>query len=324
MMDRLDAMALFVAAVEAGSLAASARRYGRSPAAVTRAVALLEQQAGETLLLRSTRKLSLTPAGNRHLAVWREVLAKLRELAPDEAGSMLQGEIVLTAPELFGRLKVMPLVETFLQEHRQVSARVLTVNRIVNLVGEGVDLAVRLAPLPDSALTAIKIGTVQTLVCASPAYLATAGLPASLKDLDAHDCIGLNAGSDGELWAFAKAGERSTRTQSIRVRTRLSVNSAAASIDAALRGHGIIRARSYQVAAHIAAGRLARLLVDYEAPPIPVHVVFPADRARKGVVRAFIDHAVPSLKRDLTTIEKSLALSKSAISAGRGASEKVS
>ncbi|WP_225770008.1 LysR family transcriptional regulator [Inquilinus sp. Marseille-Q2685] len=297
-------MALFVAAVEAGSLAASARRYGRSPAAATRAVALLEQEAGETLLLRSTRKLSLTPAGDRHLAVWREVLAKLRELTPDEAGNPLQGEIVLTAPELFGRLKVMPLVETFLREHTQVSARVLTVNRVVNLVGEGVDLAVRLAPLPDSNLTAIKVGMVRTLLCASPAYLAAAGTLASLKDLDRHDCIGLNAESGGELWTFARADERGARTRSIRVRTRLSVNSAAASIDAALRGYGIIRPRSYQVAEHIAAGRLVRLLVDYEAP-IPVHVVFPADRARRGVVRAFIDHVVPTLRRDLTAIEKS-------------------
>lgn len=306
-MDRLDAIALFLAAVDAGSLAASARRFGRSPAAVTRAVALLEQGAGETLLLRSTRKLSLTPAGDRHVAIWREVLAKLGELAAEEAGNPLQGEIVLTAPELFGRATVMPLVESFLRKHSLISARVLVLNRIVNLIGEGIDVAIRLAPMPDSTLTAVKVGTVRTMLCASPTYLAAAGAPTTLKDLEQHDCIGLNAESDGELWAFSTPTERGGRTRSVRVRTRLSVNSAAASIDAALRGGGLIRARSYQVAAHIKTGHLVRLLADHEAPPIPVHVVFPSERARKAAVRAFIDHIVPALRRELAAIEKSIS-----------------
>lgn len=196
-MDRLDAMALFVAAVEEGSLAAAARRLGRSPAAATPAVALLEQHAGESLLLRSTRKLSLTAAGDRHLSVWREVLAKLCKVKPEGSGASLHGNIVLTAPELFGRLKVMPLLETFLADHPQIAARVLLVNRLVNLVGEGVDLAVRLAPLRDSTLTAIKIGDVRTLLCASPDYLARAGSPTGLGDLERHSCsppIGPEAG----------------------------------------------------------------------------------------------------------------------------------
>lgn len=300
-------MELFLAAIDAGSLAAAARRFGRSPAAVTRAVALLEEEAGETLLLRSTRMLRLTPAGDRHATIWREVLAKLKELAAGDAGNTLQGEIVLTAPELFGRAKVMPLVESFLRDHPQISARVLMINRIVNLIGEGIDLAIRLAPLPDSALTAVKVGTVRTMLCASPAYLAAAGTPRNLNDLQQHECIGLNAGGDAELWPFTAAGERGLRTRSIRVRTRLSVNSTAASIDAALRGCGMIRPRSYQVADHIQAGRLVRLLADHETPAVPVHVVFPADRGRKAAVRSFIDHAVPVLRRELTAIEKSIS-----------------
>lgn len=298
-MDRLDAMALFVAAVEEGSLAAAGRRYGRSPAAVTRAVALLERCAGETLLLRSTRKLSLTAAGDRHLATWRDVLTKLREIEPESPAGPLHGSIVLTAPELFGRLKVMPLLETFLRHHPQVTARVLLVNRVVDLIGEGVDLAVRLAPLPDSTMTAIKVGEVRTLLCASPDYLARAGSPATLHELDRHDCIGLNAAGEGELWGFGMEPERGTRVRSVRVRTRLSVNSAAAAIDAALRGHGLIRARSYQVAEALAAGRLVRLLSHLEPPPTPAHFVFHPDRARRGVLRAFIEHAVSRLKREL-------------------------
>lgn len=306
-MDRLEAMLLFVAAVEEGSLAGAARRHGRSPAAVTRAVTLLEHNAGETLLLRSTRKLSLTAAGERHLAIWRDVLTKLRELAPDEATQSLQGEMVLTAPELFGRLRVMPVLESFLRSHPKVAARMLMINRIVNLVGEGVDLAVRLAPLPDSTLTAIKVGAVRTLLCASPDYLHRAGRPASPNDLDDHDCIGLNADGDAELWSFGAAAQQGARTRSIRVRTRLSVNNAAAAIEAGLRGHGIVRVRSYQVADHIAAGRIVRLLPGHEPPQTPVQLVFRADRARKGALRAFIDYAVPILKQDLTDIEALLS-----------------
>ena len=310
-MDRLDAMTLFVTAVDEGSLAAAARRHGRSPAAVTRAVALLEHHAGTTLLLRSTRKLSLTAAGERQMAVWRDVLSRLGEIGPEGSGAPLQGGMVLTVPELFGRLKVMPLVESFLQTHPQVSARVLMLNRIVNLLGEGVDLAVRLAPLPGSTLMAIKLGQVRTLLCASPEYLASRGAPVGLGDLGRHDCIGLNAAGDAELWPVRERAERSSRTRSVRVRTRLSVDNAAAAIDAALRGHGIVCARSYQVTEHIVAGRLVRLLVDFEPPSIPAHVVFPAERARKGTVRAFIEHATPTLRRELLHIESTLSPSRS-------------
>ncbi len=298
-MDRLDAMALFVAAVETGSLAAAARRHGCSPAAATRAVALLERHAGETLLLRSTRRLSLTTAGDRHLATWRDVLTRLREIEPEGAAGVLQGGIVLTAPELFGRLKVMPLLGRFLRDHPQVTARVLLVNRVVDLIGEGVDLAVRLAPLPDSTMTAIRIGEVRTLLCASPGYLDRAGSPAGPHDLDRHDCIGLNAEGDGELWSFGMDPGRGARVRSIRVRTRLGVNNAGAAIDAALHGHGLVRARSYQVADAISAGRLIRLLPHLEPPPIPAQLVFHPDRARRGVLRALLEQVVPALRREL-------------------------
>ena len=306
-MDRLDAMRLFVTAVDEGSLAAAARRHGRSPAAVTRAVAVLERYAGTALLLRSTRKLSLTTAGEGRLTLWRDVLTRLGEVEPEESGGSIQGGMVLTVPELFGRLRVMPLVESFLRMHPHVDARILMVNRIVNLVGEGVDLAVRLAPLPDSTLTAIKIGQVRALFCASPEYLASRVAPIGLGDLARHDCIGLNAGSDAELWPFRETAERGARARSVRVRTRLSVDNAAAAVDAALGGHGIICARSYQVAEHLAAGRLVRLLPGFEPQPIPTHVVFPPERAKKGTIRAFIEHAVPTLRRDLLQIESILS-----------------
>ena len=307
-MDRLEAMSLFVAAVEGGSLAAAAKRYGRSPAAVTRAVALLELNAGQILLLRSTRKLSLTASGERHLAVWREVLGMIGELAPVGTGAHLQGRIVLTAPELFGRIAVMPLLETFLQEHPLVSARVLLVNRLVSLIGEGVDLAVRLAPLADSSLNAIKIGEVRTLLCASPSYMENARPLTTPADLAHHACIGLDVEADGERWAFASPDKTTRQRRSVRVQPRLSVNNAAAAIDASLRGHGLIQARSYQVADAIGAGRLRRLLPEWEEPATPTYLLFPAERAAKGVVRALIDHLVPVLRHLLAGVDASIGL----------------
>lgn len=305
-MDRLDAMTLFLAVVDEGSLAAAARRHGRSPAAVTRAVALLEHYAGATLLLRSTRQLSLTSAGERYLETWREVLQKLDEASSDKSGGSLKGSIVLTAPELFGRLKVMPVVETFLQTHPEVSVRALLVNRVVNLIGEAVDMAVRFAPLPDSTLTATKIGQVRVVFCASPEYLAERGSPVTIRDLDRHDCIGLNAESDAELWPFRAVGERKNRVRSVRVHTRLSVNHQSAVIDAALRGQGIICARSYQVADQIVAGQLVRILADFEPPAVPAHIIFQTNRAKQNAVRAFIDHTAAALKKELLRIEASL------------------
>jgi DNA-binding transcriptional LysR family regulator len=305
-MDRLEAMSLFVAAVEGGSLAAAAKRHGRSPAAVTRAVALLELNAGETLLLRSTRKLSLTASGERHLAVCREVLGMIGELAPVGTGAPLQGRIVLTAPELFGRIAVMPLLETFLQEHPLVSARVLLVNRLVSLIGEGVDLAVRLAPLADSSLSAIKIGEVRTLLCGSPSYIRDAGPLTTPADLAHHACIGLDVEAEGERWAFTSPDRTTRQRRSVRIQPRLSVNNAAAAIDASLRGHGLIQARSYQVADAIGAGRLRRLLPEWEEPATPAHLLFPAERAAKGVVRTLIDHLVPVLRRLLAEIDASI------------------
>lgn len=305
-MDRLDAMRLLVTAVDEGSLAAAARRHGRSPATVSRALALLEHFAGTTLLLRSTRRLSLTPAGERHLATWREVLLKLEDVEPAQSGAPLSGSIVLTAPELFGRLKVMPVVGTFLQAHPEVTVRALLLNRLVNLIGEGVDLAVRLAPLPDSTLMTTRVGQVRVLFCASPDYLTARGSPATLGDLDRHDCIGLNAESDAELWPFRAAGQANDRVRSVRVRTRLSVNSQSAAIDAAVRGQGIVCAKSYQVADHVAAGRLVPVLAGFEPPAVPAHIVFPAARGKGRVVRAFIEHLAAALKKELLRVESSI------------------
>ena len=298
-MDRLDAMAMVVAAVDEGSLAAAARRFGRSAAAATRAIALLEAAAGETLLLRSTRGLRLTEAGERHLAAWREVLARLDEVRPERSADVVAGTLVLTAPELFGRLKVVPLLESFLAEHPRVQVRALLLNRVVDMLGEGVDIAIRLAHLEERSLVAIKVGEVRQVVCASPDYLESRGTPRKPADLSDHLCIGLNADGNKELWTFRNDA---SRARSVQVRTALSITSAGAGIDAALRSRGVVRALSYQVAEQLGAGRLQRVLSDFEPPAIPVSMVFRAISQRQTLMRSFVDHAAPALRRELAHI----------------------
>ncbi|WP_161600990.1 LysR family transcriptional regulator [Teichococcus oryzae] len=300
-MDRLDAMEMAVAAIDEGSLAAAARRFGRSAAAATRAIALLEEDAGETLLLRSTRGLRLTEAGERHAATWREVLDRLAELRKEQAPNVIGGTLVLTAPELFGRLKVAPVLEEFLEVHPAVQVRALLLNRMVDMVGEGVDVAIRLAHLQDSSLAAVKLGEVRQVICASPAYLARHGLPQEPAELSGHRCIGVGAEGNRELWTFRqKAG--SARARSVQVRTQLSISSAGAGLDVALRGKGLVRALSYQVAGPLASGKLRRVLTSFEPRAVPVNMIFRPNPRPWSPVRAFVDHAVPVLRRELTQV----------------------
>jgi len=295
-MDRLEAMSIFLAAVEEGSLAAAARRLGCSPASVTRAVARLESSSGERLLERTTRRFAVTEAGVRHASVYRVMLAELAQLKARSQDAVVSGSVVITAPELFGQLHVMPVVEDFLATYPRTEVRSLFLNRMVDLVGEGVDVAVRLAALQDSSLTAVKIGEVRRLTCAAPAYLNGRALPEQPADLTSHLCIGLNAAGAQELWQYReKHPGRSVR--SVRVACRLATNSAAAAIDAAVRGLGIVRPLSYQVEKHIAQGSLIPLLEAFEPEPVPVSLVFrPQGGGNGGAVRAFIDHAVPRLR----------------------------
>jgi DNA-binding transcriptional LysR family regulator len=295
-MDRLEAMSIFLTVVDEGSLAAAARRLGCSPASVTRAVARLESISGERLLERTTRRFAVNEAGARHAAIYRVVLAELAQLAVHEQNSVVSGSVVIAAPELFGRLHVMPVVESFLEAFPQTEVRSLLLNRMVDLVGEGVDVAVRLATLPDSSLTAVKIGEVRRLTCAAPRYLDERAPPEQPLDLMNHLCIGLNEVGAQELWPY-REHPPGRRVRSVRVACRLTTNSAGAAIDAAVRGLGIVRPLSYQVEKYIAQGALVPLLEAYEPEPVPVSLVFrPQGGGNCGAVRAFIDHAVPRLR----------------------------
>lgn len=295
-MDRLEAMSIFVAVVDTGSLAAAARKLGCSPASVSRAVAQLEASAGERLLERTTRRFAVTEAGARHAATYRHMLGELALLEARSRDVEISGGVVITAPELFGRMKVMPVVESFLGAYPRTQARLLLLNRRVDLVGEGVDVAVRLADLPDSSMTAIRVGEVRRLTCAAPSYLAERVPPEHPCDLADHSCIGLNEAGAQELWRY-REGASARRVRSVRVTCRLTLNCAGAAIEAAERGTGIVRPLSYQVERQIADGSLVTLLHEYEPEPIPVHLVFQPRRFDGGAVRAFIDHAVPLLRQ---------------------------
>lgn len=295
-MDRLEAMSIFLAVVDEGSLAAAARRLGCSPASVTRAVARLESISGERLLERTTRRFSVSEAGARHAAIYRIMLAELAQLEARSQDDVISGSVVITAPELFGRLNVMPVVESFLVAYPQTEVRSLFLNRMVDLVGEGVDVAVRLATLPDSSLTAVKIGEVRRLTCAAPRYLAERARPEQPSDLMSHWCIGLNEAGAQELWRYRERPP-GRRVRSVRVACRLATNNAGVAIDAAVRGLGIVRPLSYQVEKQVAQGSLVPLLEAYEPELVPVSLVFrPQGGGNSGAVRAFIDHVVPRLR----------------------------
>jgi DNA-binding transcriptional LysR family regulator len=295
-MDRLEAMSIFLAVVDEGSLAAAARRLGYSPASVTRAVARLEAMSGERLLERTTRHFTISEAGVRHASVYRAMLAEFAVLEARPQDDVVDGCVVITAPELFGRLNVMPIVESFLAAYPQTEVRSIFLNRMVDLVGEGVDVAVRLAALPDSSLTAVKIGEVRMLTCAAPSYLDGRVQPEHPQDLMNHSCIGLNEAGAQELWRYRERPP-GRRVKSVRISCRLMTNSAGAAIDAAVRGLGVIRPLSYQVDKQITQGSLVPLLQAFEPEPVPVSLVFrPQSGGNARAVRAFIDHAVPQLR----------------------------
>lgn len=299
MVDRIEAMVAFVTAVDASGFSAAARRLGRSPASITRAVAFLEERTGSELLRRTTRALKLTEAGARYLSACRRILADLEEaeqLAASERTAP-RGSLAVTAPLAFGRLHVRPLVDAFVAAHADVQVRLLLLDRLVNLVDEGVDVAVRIAHLPDSSLIAVRVGEVRRVLCASPRYLAKRGKPRAPADLAEHECISLSQVAPSDVWSFA--GGTTGRPRQVKVRPRITVNSNETAIDSALDGGGVTRVLSYQIASAVREGRLVELLTSFEPAPLPVHLVYPSASGASAKVRAFVDLAVPRLKAAL-------------------------
>jgi DNA-binding transcriptional LysR family regulator len=302
-MDRTEEWRAFVSVAGRRSFIEAARALRRSPQSVTRAVAALEQRLGARLLNRTTRSVSLTGEGERYLERGRRVLAELEALesAPDTRAP-LAGRLSITVPVLFGQLHVVPLVCAFLEQHPAVDARLLLVDRVVSLAEEGIDLAVRIGPLPDSSLRARLVGHVRWVVCGSPAYLARAGVPRTPDALARHACISFDAGSPlTDHWTFPAARGRPRaggRGRNVVLQPRLIVNTAQAGIDAAIAGLGVVRVLSYQVERALAEKKLRLVLESVAAPPVPIQIVQLPGVANR-LATAFVDFAGDRLRARL-------------------------
>ncbi|UVK41926.1 LysR family transcriptional regulator [Mesorhizobium sp. AR07] len=299
-MDRLEAMSLFVAAVEAGSLSAAARRFGIPLATVSRKVSDLERHLNTRLLNRSTRRLTPTDAGRAYLAACRRILDDVGEAERTAAGeySAPTGELAITAPVVFGRPHVLPVVTGFLAAYPDVNIRLTLADRITQLVEDHFDLAIRIGQLPDSSLVAIGVGSIRRVVCASPAYLLEHGTPTTPQGLETHSCITFEGLASASTWSFAK-GKAEIPVQ---VRSRLQVNTAEAAIDAAIAGVGLTKVLSYQIEDALRSGTLRVLLREFEPEPWPVSLVHAGHGLLPVKLRAFLDFAAPRLKERLARL----------------------
>jgi DNA-binding transcriptional LysR family regulator len=293
-MDRLEAMSIVLAVVEAGSLSAAARRLGIPLATVSRKVSDLERHLRTRLLNRSSRRITLTDAGRSYVAACRRILEDVEEAERSAAGeySAPKGDLTITAPIVFGRLHVLPIVVEFLTAYRQIDVRITLADRVANLLEDHIDLAVRIGELPDSSLVATRVGSVRRVVCGSPAYFAERGMPRSPDELGSHDCITFGGLTSPRAWTFRKGKS----DLAVTIRSRLVVNTAEAAIDAAVAGVGVTRVLSYQVAGAIRAGTLAVALEEFEPAPSPVSLVHAGQGLLPLKLRAFLDFAAPRLK----------------------------
>jgi len=292
-MDKLRAMHTFVNIVEGGSLTAAADLLGTSAPGVVRTLAALEAELGVRLLNRTTRRMSLTDAGREYYERCKRVLAEVEEAeaALSARRAVPKGRLRVTASVMFGRLRVAPIVAQFLAAQPAVEVELLLLDRVVDLVEEGIDAGVRIGYLAESSLVAVHVGETRRVVCAAPAYLKKAGAPKVPRDLAQHRCIGFSGLSAGE-WSFGKHSR-----ERVQIGAVLTTNQVDAALDACVRGVGCAQFLAYQVQALLDAGRLKRVLQDHEPAALPIHVVYPYARLLSSNVRAFVDFAVPRLRR---------------------------
>jgi len=301
-MDRFDAIRTLLAAVDGGSLSAASRKLGVPLPTVSRQVSELEARLRTQLVIRTNRKLLLTDAGSAFVAAGRRVLEELEEAERAAAGEyrIPRGDLLVTAPIMFGKLHVTPVVLAFLAAYPEVNVRVVLFDHVIDLVENHVDVAVRIGHLPDSGLVAARIGEIHWVICASPAYLSTRGTPVAPDDLAQHDCIGFEGLQMVRTWPFG----RGTNAKTVAIRPRFAANTADAIIEAAIAGIGIARLTSYQAAGAIRDGRLVSLLRGYSPEPLPVHLVHTGPPLVPLKMRAFLDFASPRLKASLADIAK--------------------
>ncbi|MDW4497198.1 LysR family transcriptional regulator [Sulfitobacter sp. D35] len=298
-MDRFEALRLFVAVADHEGFAAGARAIGASAASATRAVTTLEERLGVKLFVRTTRSVRLTEPGRIYLDRSRQVLDDLgqADALASGAAAVPTGRLRITTPVRFGILHLMPVIGSFLDQNDAVTADVVFVDRVVNLIEEGFDVALRIGPLPDSGLVARRVGEVRRVVCAAPDYLDRRGEPEHPDDLGAHAIVSATTVTATDEWKF---GDKVSAT----VNPRIRMNSVEAAITGARLAHGLTRVLSYQISDDVAEGRLRIVLRDFEPAPLPVHLVHAEGRIASAKVRAFIDHSVEALKERLARLER--------------------
>jgi DNA-binding transcriptional LysR family regulator len=302
-MDRLDAMSVLVAVVESGSFSGASRKLRAPLPTVSRKVAELEARLNVQLLVRSTRKLSLTDAGATYVAACKRILEQVAEAERAASGEYAapRGELIVAAPIVFGRLHVLPPVNEFLKAYPEIDVRLMLSDRNVHLIDDHIDLAVRIGELADSSMVATRVGEVRRVVCASPGYLASVGTPKVPEDLSALACITFDILASATAWTFSDPGSR--REQTVPIHSRLSVNTAEAAVDAAIAGVGVTRVLSYQAANSVADGKLTILLSAYEPEPPPINVVYAEQTVLPHKMRAFLDFVVPRLRERAARVD---------------------
>jgi DNA-binding transcriptional LysR family regulator len=296
-MDRLDAMATLLAAVDGGSLSAASRALGMPLATVSRKVADLEAHLRTQLVVRTSRKLALTETGRAYVAASRRILDEIGEVERAASGEYRapRGHLTITAPVMFGRLHVEPVVLDFLKAYPDVTVRLVLADYVVNLVEDHIDAAIRVGNLPDSSMVVTRLGAVGWVACASPKYLAVRGTPETPAALESHDCIMFEGLYSNNLWRFGRGAQAVT----VPIRPHFAVNTADAAIAAAISAAGITRVLSYQVRNAVANGSLRLILQSFEPESLPVHLAYAAQPQLPLKLRAFLDFAAPRLKASL-------------------------
>jgi DNA-binding transcriptional LysR family regulator len=297
--DRLEAMSLLISVVEAGSLSAAGRKLGVPLPTVSRKISDLEAHLNTRLLTRSTRRLALTDSGAAYVAAAKRILEEVREAERAASGEHTapRGELVITAPVVFGRLHVLPVIAEFLTRWPEINVRLVLADRNLHLIDDHLDIAVRIGALADSALVSTRVGVVRNVVCGSPAYFAAHGVPKRLEDLSALSAVTFEPLSSSEHWIFPDP--KSKRELRAHMRTRLSVNTAEAAIDGAAAGLGVTRVLSYQVAQAVLDGRIQIVLSQYEPEPLPVSLIHAGHELTPLKVRMLLDFAAPRLRARL-------------------------
>jgi DNA-binding transcriptional LysR family regulator len=287
-------MTILLAVVDAGSLSAAARHLGMPLATVSRKVAALETHLKTRLLHRTTRQLALTEAGTAYVAACRRILEEIAEAERTATGEYAtpKGELTVTASVVFGRLHIVPVVAEFLAHYPDIEINLVLTDRVLHLMDEQVDVAVRIGDLPDNSFMATRVGTVRRVVCASPRYLATHGVPRAPGDLAAHDCISFEVLESRRAWVFGTGKS----TQSVPVHARLAVNTVDAAVTAATLGVGVIRVLSYQVMDALRDDALRIVLAPFEAAPLPVSLLHKGQAPLPLKLRAFLDFVTPRLR----------------------------